>query len=244
MDNEHDRMTGIEPLNAMARRPGPIEAFAFVLYLPAALTSLLIVWATASLASEATNRGHPVTVGLVALGAYGLGAVFLVTAPGQIVVEWMTHQRQPNDYERSRLAPVWDRLCARVGVGPNRFTLRVEDSDEVNAFAVGTRSVAVTRDAVTLEPLNLEAILAHEIGHHSRWHGVIGLIGWYATGPTRILANVFVWLMDFVWRSRWRSGGLCLRWEPGRHRCRGSPVRALLHDRPHTAGAPAACPRS
>lgn len=188
------------PAGTFGRRPGAMEAVAFALHVPAALASLVVMFWVAGLGSYLSSRGDPMTVGLIAIGLYALGAVALATPLGDWLVMRSFKQRPANDYEAPRLDPVWARLCTRVGVPAATFTLRVEDSDEINAFAAGSRSVTITRDAVKLPPDELEAILAHELGHHARWHGLIGLYGWYFTGPTRLLASISMWAIQFVWR--------------------------------------------
>ena len=98
--------------------------------------------------------------------------------------------RRPTDEEVGRLRPVWRQACRRAGVEPGGFILRVEDSDLVNAFALGAHFVAVTRRALELPDELLEAVLAHEIGHHRDLHPLAATLGWWYLMPFALLSLV------------------------------------------------------
>jgi Zn-dependent protease with chaperone function len=88
--------------------------------------------------------------------------------------------RRPTGAESSRITPVWAGVCRRAGADPSRYLLRIEASNLVNAFALGGHFVAVTRVALDLPDDMLEAVLAHELGHHTDLHPVAtGLAWWY-----------------------------------------------------------------
>src|SRR5262245_892695 len=96
--------------------------------------------------------------------------------------------RQPAEQELERLLPVWRRACARAGVDPESFTLQVEDSQLVNAFALGAHLVAVTRRALDLPDQLLEAVLAHELAHHRDLHPLAATLGWWYLLPFSLLS--------------------------------------------------------
>lgn len=98
--------------------------------------------------------------------------------------------RRPAERELDRLLPVWRRACERTGGDPAGFTLRVEDSDQLNAFALGARFVAVTRRALDLPDDLLEAVLAHELGHHRDLHPLAATLGWWYLLPFSLLSLV------------------------------------------------------
>jgi Zn-dependent protease with chaperone function len=126
--------------------------------------------------------------------------------------------RRPRGLELDRLLPVWRRACGRAGVDPDGFTLRIEDSDAVNAFALGAHFVAVTRRALDLPDELLEAVLAHELGHHRDRHPLAATLGWWyllpltllsqllrqVRGATGALSRVFSGLRQRMWQL---SGG-------------------------------------
>jgi len=91
--------------------------------------------------------------------------------------------RRPTREELARLAPIWAGVCARAGADPSRYLLRVEPSDLVNAFALGGHSMAVTRVALGLPDDMLEAVMAHELGHHRDLHPVATGLGWWYLLP-------------------------------------------------------------
>ncbi|HZD37873.1 MAG TPA: M48 family metalloprotease [Actinomycetes bacterium] len=98
--------------------------------------------------------------------------------------------RRPSERELERLRPVWLRACGRAGVDPAAFTLRVEDRDVLNAFALGAHFVAVTRRALDLPDELLEAVLAHELGHHRDLHPLAATLGWWYLVPFSLLSLV------------------------------------------------------
>jgi Zn-dependent protease with chaperone function len=98
--------------------------------------------------------------------------------------------RRPTEPELERLRPLWDRICRRAGLDRRAFTMRVEDTEEVNAFALGAHFVAVTRRALELPDELLEAVLAHELGHHRDRHPLAATLGWWYLMPFSLLSLV------------------------------------------------------
>ncbi|HZD68703.1 MAG TPA: M48 family metalloprotease [Actinomycetes bacterium] len=102
--------------------------------------------------------------------------------------------RRPDDAEVERIGPVWRAVCRRAGVEPSEYTLWIEDSQLVNAFALGAHFVAVTRRALELPDRPLEAVLAHELGHHRDLHPLAAVLGWWYLMPFSLLS----WLLRRV----------------------------------------------
>ncbi len=96
--------------------------------------------------------------------------------------------RRPSAEELERLRPTWRQACRRAGAEPDGFTLRIEDSELVNAFALGAHFVAVTRRALELPDEFLEAVLAHELGHHRDLHPLAATLGWWYLLPFSLLS--------------------------------------------------------
>jgi STE24 endopeptidase len=75
-------------------------------------------------------------------------------------------------------------VCRRAGgADPGRYLLRVQESPQVNAFALGGHVLAVTRVALELPDDMLEAVLAHEVGHHLHLHPLAIVLGWWYLLP-------------------------------------------------------------
>lgn len=131
-------------------------------------------------------------------GALALGVLCWTAAGGLVLLRpvearfasLLFRVRQPRGLELDRLLPVWRRACARAGVDPGGFTLRIEDSEAVNAFALGAHFVAVTRRALDLPDELLEAVLAHELGHHRDRHPLAATLGWWYLLPLTLLAQL------------------------------------------------------
>ncbi|MCR6484581.1 M48 family metalloprotease [Amycolatopsis sp. OK19-0408] len=118
------------------------------------------------------------------------GAITFVPAFENFLLPLLFGLRAPTAGERTRLTPSWEAVCAAAEVDSRRYRLWVERSRELNAFAAGGRTVAVTRLALELPPPGLEAILAHELGHHLSGHTRISLFLWWLELPARILTRL------------------------------------------------------
>ena len=114
-------------------------------------------------------------------GSFGLwmilyfAALPLVLIPGLEFLQVRLvcpESRKPDPEELARLMLLWNRVLAGVGKGKKRrYRLRVADDYRVNAAAGGGSLVIVTTRALTSLPdSQLEAVLAHEFGHHVGFH--------------------------------------------------------------------------
>lgn len=70
-----------------------------------------------------------------------------------------------------RLQPLFEEVKERAKNNPNghkvddRISLYMCDSDEINAFAMGRRTVCVTRGLLQLSDEQIKGVLGHEFGH-------------------------------------------------------------------------------
>lgn len=106
--------------------------------------------------------------------------------------------RRPIDAEWHAMAAPWWAVCARAGIDGSRYLLLVQDSTDVNAFAAGGRTVAVTRASLHLHPSQLEAVLAHELGHHLSGHTMVSTLAWWYALPARAAALLVGYAVRFV----------------------------------------------
>lgn len=118
--------------------------------------------------------------------AWGLcGGVMFVPSVENLLGWVMFDMRRPTPAELRKLEPSWQAVCEAAGIDGGRYLLWIEHSRALNAFAAGGRMVAVTKPALTLPERYLEAILAHELGHHLSGHARISLLRWWYELPAR-----------------------------------------------------------
>jgi STE24 endopeptidase len=156
---------------------------AFVLAIPVVASGLLVLALVGKLA-------WPEYFWVIPAGWVLAGAITFVPAFEHFLLPLLFGLRSPTVRELAWLTPSWQAVCAAAGVDGSRYRLWVERSNELNAFAAGGRTVAVTRTALDLPPPSLEAILAHELGHHLAGHTRVSLFLWWLELPARILARL------------------------------------------------------
>lgn len=123
----------------------------------AALTALVLTW----LASGALTLWRPVE---------------------EVLGRWLFGLRRPTPSEAMRLDGVWPPVAGAARLPATGYSLRVQESQDVNAAAVAGHTIVVTRWAVqSLPPHHLAAVLAHELGHHVGGHAWANLLSsWYS----------------------------------------------------------------
>jgi len=180
------------------------------------LLSLVVValpaWGAALLAGW-----EPVTVVILACAAWTASAVLVVARPVEAGLARLLYRslRRPRPAELARITPALERVCRRAGADPGRYLLRVEEKRQVNAFALGGHVLAVTRVALELPDDMLEAVLAHEVGHHRHLHPLAIILGWWYLLPfeagdrlVRTIRGITRWLARSFARLSDRTGGL------------------------------------
>lgn len=114
------------------------------------------------------------------------GAVTFFSPVEDLVARYLYRLRRPTLIEEQRLGPIWLQLLRRAGVDGRRFSLWVQESDDVNATPTPGHTVAVTRWALyTLPPSHLEAVLAHELSHHVGGRAWLSLLSFWYSIPAR-----------------------------------------------------------
>jgi Zn-dependent protease with chaperone function len=114
------------------------------------------------------------------------GALIFLPSTEEMLARYLFRFRKPTLVEQQRLGPVWQQLLRRAGVPAGRFSLWIQESDEVNATPTPGHTVAVTRWALyTLPPQHLEAALAHELSHHLGGRAWLSLISFWYSIPAR-----------------------------------------------------------
>jgi Zn-dependent protease with chaperone function len=180
------------------------------------LLSLVVVALPAY--GAAVLAGWPrVTVVILACAAWTASAAFILIRPVEAGLARLLYRSllRPRPAELARIAPVLERVCRRAGTDPGRYLLRVEEKRQVNAFALGGHVLAVTRMSLELPDDMLEAVLAHEVGHHRHLHPLAIILGWWYLLPfeagdrlLRTIRRLTRWLARIFNRLNDRTGGL------------------------------------
>lgn len=173
------------------RRPDGSSLIDASLALPSFIGSLLVM----SLVGAALLPGAPWLVPVLWI----LSGAILFARPVEAILSPLMHGvRRPTETELRTLAAPWQNLSRVAGIDGSRYLLLVQDSDELNAFAVGGRTVAVTRFSLGLPPNQLEAVLAHELGHHLSGHTVVSTLAWWYALPARAAAYLVILAIRLV----------------------------------------------
>lgn len=178
------------------RRPDGSSLIDASLAFPSFLGSLVVM----SLVGTALLPDAPWVVPV----AWMLSGAALFARPVEAVLSPMLHgARRPTETELRTLESPWQNVCRVASIDGTRYLLLIEGSDDLNAFAAGGRTVAVTRRALGLHPNQLEAVLAHELGHHLSGHAVVSTLTWWYALPARAvsyLVAVAIRLVLFIGR--------------------------------------------
>lgn len=154
------------------------------------------------------------TVALVAWAAWlVLAAPFagrtLANSLGRSLAGW----RNPDPHEAVVLRDALIRVCVAAGEDPGNFAMRV-GRGEYNAYSSGRNVLAATPDVLSgpgaLESVELEAILAHEMGHHR--HNDLLLAGpeWWFLLPLGIVDAVLGAVRRIPIVGRWLAAVLVI----------------------------------
>lgn len=173
------------------RRPDVSSSMELLLALPQFLSSLMVV-------SFIGSYLVPQAVWLLPCLWVLSGAIVFVPAAERLFAQVKFGVREPVAAEWHALAGPWHAVCRAAGVPTERYSLWVEDSTSVNAFAAAGHIVAVTRPALQLPPHHLEAVLAHELGHHLAGHAAASLLSYWYAFPARLSVYVIAGLTRAV----------------------------------------------
>jgi Zn-dependent protease with chaperone function len=184
--------SGSRPATSRMRwRPDASSLLAALMALPGFLASLLVMF----LLGEALLPRVPWVVPVL----WMLSGAAIFAAPVESAISRLVLDlRRPTAAELRILASPWRAVCRAAGVDGARYVLLVEDVNELNASASGGRTVAVTRSALRLQPSHLEAVLAHELGHHLAGHTAVSALAWWYALPARAAAYLIGLAVRFV----------------------------------------------
>jgi Zn-dependent protease with chaperone function len=204
------------PLHPARSRVSGTSVGMFAIVVLIWLLSLVVV-APPAYGAAVLAGWEPVTVAVVACAAWTASATLILARPVEAGLARLLYRslRRPRPAELARITPALHRVCRRAGTDPGRYLLRVEEKRQVNAFALGGHVLAVTRMALELPDDMLEAVLAHEVGHHRHLHPLAIILGWWYLLPfeagdrlLRAIRRVTRWLARIFHRLSDRTGGL------------------------------------
>ncbi len=192
----------------MTRRPGRTS---LALALPALA---FIVYGAARVAAPVGALGllfdEPLGFAAVAAVTAVVGAVLLLIPRMELIVArpMAGPSRPPTEAEQARLGPMLERLGAQAGIDPGGLIVRVQQAPGINAGAGAGHLLFLTDGALALPDERLEAIVAHELGHHRGLHPVLTMVVWWLSLPGVALASVYRLLRRAVGALAARLGGL------------------------------------
>jgi Zn-dependent protease with chaperone function len=151
----------------------------------------------------------PWNYALVAAAVIVAGAVLMGLRPVErFAAHALFGMRTPSPDESARVEPLLARACKNAGIDRGRLVLMAEDSSAINAYATAGHLVCVTTGALRLADAQLEAVLAHELGHHSELHPWISAFTWWLQLPAVPLKALLAALRRAIGGTAARLGGL------------------------------------
>lgn len=154
---------------------------------------------------------HPWVFALVSVAVVIGGAALLFIEPIELrVAGVLAPSRAPTGDESRRLRRMLDDIGTRAGIDTGRLTPRVQETGEVNASAGAAHMVFVTDRALRQDDADLEALLAHELGHHRGLHPIATTMVWWLSLPGAALSAVYRALRRLALRLTHRVGPLAV----------------------------------
>lgn len=134
---------------------------------------------------------------VVPAGWLAAGSLLLVPSVQVAVLSRFLGARHPTPEELSIITPIWRDLAAAANLPQYRYTIRVIDSDDLNAYACGGNLLVVTSFALDeLTPRELSGVLAHELSHHLGLHTAALTVGHWLSLPVVQLARIGFYLQN------------------------------------------------
>ena len=99
--------------------------------------------------------------------------------------------------EKAYLEPLFDEVCTHVY--KVKLRLYIVNDFAINAFAIGARTIALTKGAINgLSEEQLKGLIAHEAGHIYYDHGMGTILATFGNGIFSLLSIIYkllIWLM-------------------------------------------------
>ena len=136
---------------------------------------------------------EPLPFAAAAAATSVLGALLLFVRPIELALARVIGgaSRAPARTEAERIGALLTAVQGRAGMRSPRLIVRILDDPGANAAAGAGHLLFVTTGALALADEQLEAILAHELGHHRGLHPVLTAVVWWLSLPGEALAAVY-----------------------------------------------------
>jgi heat shock protein HtpX len=106
--------------------------------------------------------------------------------------------RKPMQAEEERLEKAFRSVQERAGY-KKKVRLRIQESADWNAFATGTRTIAITKGLLAgVTDDELKGLLAHELGHLASYDTIVSSAYWMAGYLPSIVRWVYRWIAAIV----------------------------------------------
>ncbi len=138
--------------------------------------------------------------GLLLLGWLASGAAVCTRLGERAAVVSGCGFRRPSRSQVAALGPAWSAALAQAGIDAGAVDLYVQRSDDLNAYAAGGRSVAVTTGVLRVfqerrpGSEEIRAVLLHEIGHTVTGASRFGLVTMWLALPWRSASRFVIGL--------------------------------------------------
>lgn len=136
----------------------------------------------------------------ISIAIYGISITIALCPIGEILLRLMENCRKPaTGQEKNYLLPLFEEVYQSAKeLHPSLnsgIKIYIMDAMYVNAFAMGRKTVTVTRGALeTFTRDELKGVIAHELGHISNGHtkaGLISVIG-------NFFFSIIVWVLRLI----------------------------------------------
>ena len=183
-------MSASVPMYAAAPRRGHFGAWRAAASVPAMVGSLLLLLVAFGWMGQ--------WEGLVLLAWLASGAAVFTRVGERAAVTVGCGFRRLSQTQAAALDPVWASALTRAGLARSEVDLYVQRSGELNAYAAGGGSVALTSGVVSkflarrLGSGHVEAILVHELGHHATRATRFALVAMWLATPWRVASRLVI----------------------------------------------------
>lgn len=136
----------------------------------------------------------------IASAVYGVSITLALSPIGEVVLRLLENCRKPaTAKEKEYLIPLFEEVYQDAKeFNPslnNGIKIYIMDAMYVNAFAIGRKTIAVTKGALeTFNREELKGILAHELGHMTHGHTkalLLTLVG-------NLFFSLIIWVLRFI----------------------------------------------